>query len=73
MQVLFSRAEPMSEAAFEGVGMRAVSETRALQRWADVALGKSCTSTLETALEGTPFGIAYRTSPVSAFIARRVL
>ena len=73
VQVLFSRAETMSEAAFEGVGMRAVTETRALQRWADVALVKSGTSTLETALEGTPFVIAYRTSPVTAFIARRVL
>ena len=50
-----------------------MTETRALQRWADAALVKSGTSTLETALERTPSVIAYRTSPATAFIVRSVL
>jgi len=34
---------------------------------------KSGTSTLETALEGTPFVIGYRTSPSTAWLARRFM
>lgn len=73
MQVAISRAETMDDASFAHLDMPVVSETRALQRWSDAALVKSGTSTLETALERTPFVIAYRTSPVTAFVARRVM
>ncbi len=73
VQVAFSRAETMDAARFEAVEFPVVTETRALQRWADAALVKSGTSTLETALERTPFVIAYRTSPLTSWLVRRVL
>lgn len=73
VQVVFSRASTMSAERFASLGMPVTTETRALLRWADAALVKSGTSTLETALERTPFVIAYRTSPVTAFVARSVL
>jgi lipid-A-disaccharide synthase len=40
---------------------------------ADAALCKSGTSTLEAALSGTPMVIAYRASPVSFWLARRLV
>ena len=73
VQVAVSRAETMDERLFRGVEFPVVTETRALQRWSDAALVKSGTSTLETALERTPFLIAYRTSRLTAALARRVL
>ena len=73
VQVVFSRAESMDAARFEAVEFPVVTETRALQRWSDAALVKSGTSTLETALERTPLVIAYRTSPLTSWLARRVL
>jgi lipid-A-disaccharide synthase len=40
---------------------------------ARAALVKSGTSTLETALEGTPFVVAYRTHPITFWLARRLV
>jgi lipid-A-disaccharide synthase len=40
---------------------------------ADAALCKSGTSTLEAALSGTPMVIAYRASPISFWLARRLV
>lgn len=73
VQVAVSRAETMGEELFHRLGFSVVTETRALQRWSDAALVKSGTSTLETALERTPFVIAYRTSRLTAALARHVL
>jgi lipid-A-disaccharide synthase len=70
---VFSRAPTMPATAFHDVGFPVVTDTRALQRHATAALVKSGTSTLETALEGTPFVIAYRTSPLTMALARRLL
>jgi lipid-A-disaccharide synthase len=50
-----------------------VGDSRALLRHARAAVVKSGTSTLEAALEGTPFVMAYRTSTVTWQIARRVI
>ena len=50
-------------------GLPVVDDTRALLRHARAALVKSGTSTLETALEGTPFVMAYRTHPLT-YLAR---
>jgi len=73
VQVVFSRAESMGTERFDLVEFPVVTETRALQRWSDAALVKSGTSTLETALERTPFVIAYRTSRLTSWLVRRVL
>jgi lipid-A-disaccharide synthase len=69
---VFSRAPSMPATPFHQLGFPVVTDTRALQRHATAALVKSGTSTLETALEGTPFVIAYRTSPFTMALARRL-
>ncbi|MEX2473263.1 MAG: lipid-A-disaccharide synthase [Gemmatimonadota bacterium] len=50
-----------------------VDDSRALLRHSRAAVVKSGTSTLEAALEGTPFVMAYRTSRVTWEIAKRVI
>jgi lipid-A-disaccharide synthase len=70
---VFSRAASLHAGPFHDLGFPVVGDTRALQRHATAALVKSGTSTLETALEGTPFAIGYRTSPMTAAIARRLV
>lgn len=70
---VLSRARSVPSERFDGVDLPVVDDTRALLRHADAALVKSGTSTLETALEATPFVIAYRTNPVTMWLARRVV
>jgi lipid-A-disaccharide synthase len=70
---VFSRAASLHAGPFHELGFPVVDDTRALQRHASAALVKSGTSTLETALEGTPFAIGYRTSPLTAALARRLV
>lgn len=70
---VFSRAPWLSALPFHETGFAAVEDTRALLRHASGALVKSGTSTLEAALEGVPFAVAYRTSAITASIARRVM
>lgn len=53
--------------------LRVESSSFALLRAADAALCKSGTSTLEAAVAGCPMAIAYRTSPWTYAIARRVV
>jgi lipid-A-disaccharide synthase len=45
-------------------------QTAALQRYADVAITKSGTSTLELAIAGTPMIVSYKTSALSYVIGR---
>ncbi|NNF12797.1 MAG: lipid-A-disaccharide synthase [Gemmatimonadetes bacterium] len=70
---VFSRARTLENDWFSDVGFPTVDDTRGLLRHADAALVKSGTVTLETALEGTPFVIAYRTSAITNWVARKVL
>jgi lipid-A-disaccharide synthase len=70
---VFSRASSLHAGPFHELGFPVVDDTRALQRHAQAALVKSGTSTLETAIEGTPFVIGYRTSAVTAALARRLV
>ena len=70
---VFSRAASLHAGPFHELGFPVVDDTRALQRHAEAALVKSGTSTLETALEETPFVIGYRTSPITAALARRLV
>lgn len=68
-------------AAAPGVDVRALArtglpvthDTRALLESSRVALVKSGTSTLEAALAGVPFVCAYRTSPITWALARRLV
>jgi lipid-A-disaccharide synthase len=70
---VFSRAPSLHAGPFHEAGFPVVDDARGLQRHASAALVKSGTSTLETALEGTPFVIGYRTSPITAWLASRVI
>lgn len=50
-----------------------VADGRGLLRHSRAALVKSGTGTLEAALEGTPFVVAYRTHPLTFWLARRIV
>lgn len=56
-----------------GTGFPVTAETRTLLRAARVALVKSGTSTLEAAVAGVPFAMAYRTSPLTFAMAKRLV
>ena len=70
---VFSRATTMHAAPFHETGFPVVDDTRALLRYADAALVKSGTSTLEATLEGTPHAVAYVMNPITSAIALRAL
>ncbi len=73
VQPVLARASSVPEAWLAPAGLPVVEDTRALLRHARAALVKSGTSTLETALEGTPFVMAYRTHPLTFALARRLV
>ena len=73
VQPVISRAETLPRALFEHVECPVVDDTRALLRHARAGLVKSGTSTLEAALEVTPFVVAYRMAPLSWQIVKRIL
>lgn len=75
LQLAVARAPAVPEAAYR---VRAddsvlVEDSRALLRHARAAIVKSGTTTLEAALEGTPFVTAYRTHPLTYLLARRLV
>lgn len=70
IQPVLARASSVRPSAFDELDTPVASDSRALLRHARVALVKSGTTTLEAALEGTPFVVAYRTSPVTYLLAR---
>jgi lipid-A-disaccharide synthase len=73
LQVAVARAESIPEHRFRGVPAAIVPDGRALLVHARAALVKSGTTTLEAALEGTPFVTVYRTHPITFALARRLV
>jgi lipid-A-disaccharide synthase len=80
LQVAVARAPGMERGLLEAElthrspdVFRVVEDGAALLHHARVALVKSGTSTLEAALAGVPFVVAYRTHPVSWKIAQRLV
>lgn len=73
VQPVLARAASVPEAWLAGRGVPVVGDARALLRHARAALVKSGTSTLESALEGTPLVVAYRTHPLTFALARRLV
>lgn len=73
VQPVVARAAGLAPGALNGGGLPVTTETRALLRYARAALVKSGTGTLEAALEGTPFVMAYRTHPLTFALARRLV
>ncbi len=73
IQPVIARGSTVPPELYAGVDVPLVDDARALLRHARAAIVKSGTSTLEAALEDTPFVVAYRTSRVTWEIARRVV
>jgi lipid-A-disaccharide synthase len=78
LQIGVALAPGVSRSALEGVvqanpGVRIVDDGQGLLQHARGALVKSGTTTLEAALAGVPFIVAYRTHPVSWRIAQRLV
>lgn len=73
VQPVIGAAADLPDAAFAGSRWPRSDEPRALLHFADAALVKSGTSTMEAAIAGTPFVVAYRTNPVSYALAKRLV
>jgi lipid-A-disaccharide synthase len=73
VQVALARASSIPTALLEGAGVPVTTDSRALLRHSRAALVKSGTSTLEAALEETPFVMVYRTHPLTYWMARRLV
>ena len=73
VQPVVAQAPGIADAAFEGVMWPRVRDAAELLHFADAALTKSGTSTLECALTLTPMVIAYRMNPLTYRIARSVV
>lgn len=70
---VLARASGVDPSGLASAGLPQTADTRALLRYARLALVKSGTSTLETALEGTPFVMVYRTHPLTFALAKRLV
>ena len=73
VQSVLARAPSLPAAALAGLGVPVTGDTRALLHHADAALVKSGTGTLDAALAGVPFVMAYRTHPVTFALAKRLV
>lgn len=73
VQPVLGRAATIPEAWLAPAGLPMTTEVRSLLRHSRAGLVKSGTSTLEAALEGTPIVVAYRTHPLTALLARRLI
>ena len=83
VQLVFARASSISPSVFrtlaggtlagDTLAVPVVDDARSLLAHSAAALVKSGTSTLEAALEGTPFVTVYRTHPITYAVARRLL
>jgi lipid-A-disaccharide synthase len=73
VQPVLARAASVPQDWLAGAGLPVTGDSRSLLRHARAALVKSGTSTLEAALEATPFVVAYRTHPLTFALARRLV
>ena len=73
VQPVLARAPSLPPGELEGLGVPVTPDTRALLHHADAALIKSGTGTLEAALAGVPFVMAYRAHPLTWALARRLV
>jgi lipid-A-disaccharide synthase len=73
VQPVVARADGVEASAYASVPFPVTDNGPALLKNAHAALVKSGTTTLETALAGVPMVIAYRTHPVTYWLARRLV
>jgi len=73
VQPVVGAASSVDPARLEATGYPVSEDSRALLRHARAAIVKSGTSTLEAALEATPFVMVYRTNPLTFALAKRLV
>ena len=73
LQLVLARASSIRPSSLSGLEVPVVDDGRSLLAHARAALVKSGTSTIEASLRGTPFVTAYRTHPLTFFLARRLV
>ena len=73
VQPVVARSTDVPGAAYRACPFPVTTDGRSLLMHAHAALVKSGTTTLETALAGVPMVIAYRTHPVTFWLARRLV
>jgi lipid-A-disaccharide synthase len=73
VQPVIARSADVEPGAYADLPYVVTEDVPSLQAHAHVALVKSGTSTLETALAGVPMVIAYRTHPATFWLARRLV
>lgn len=73
LQPVIAKAGGVSPDRLESAGLPVVEDGRSLLGHARAAIVKSGTTTLEAALAGVPFVVAYRTSPLTFALARRLV
>jgi len=73
VQLAMARAPSIPARELEGAGIPLVEDSQALLAHARTALVKSGTTTLQAALAGTPFVTAYRTHPLTFFLAKSLV
>lgn len=73
IQPAVARSPDVPASAYEGVDFPVTTDGPALLAHAHAALVKSGTTTLEAALAGVPMVIAYRTHPLTFWLARRLV
>ncbi len=70
---VLAAAPGVDTSRFDGTGLAVTADTRVLLHAARAAIVKSGTSTLEAAVAGVPFVMAYRTSFLTWVLARRLV
>ncbi len=73
IQPVVARSTDVPDAAYEDIKFPVTGDGHSLLAHAHAALVKSGTTTLETALAGVPMVIAYRTHPLTFWLARRLV
>lgn len=73
VQPVLARARSVPGDRFEESNLPVAEDGRELLHHADAALVKSGTTTLQAALAGTPFVVAYKTHPLTFLLAKRLV
>ena len=73
VQPVLARAPSLPADALSGQGVPVTPDASALLHHAEAALVKSGTGTLDAALAGVPFVMAYRTHPLTFALAKRLV
>ena len=73
LQVIVSKVSGLPASAYRSMPFPTTEDGTSLRALATAGLVKSGTSTLEAALAGMPFAVAYITHPLTWFLARRLV